>query len=409
MSERTKKILFIVGFIILVILLGYLLYYLLLRPSITPTPPTNVNGGFPGGLPGANVNVNRPVGENVNGGLAPSANLPTNEVSPVARGGVTQAKTLVSTPTVGATMSSDGKDLFYYSKADGKFYKVDANGAITSLTDKIFHNVDKVYWSPQKDKAVLEYPDGSNISYNFATSKQVTLPKQWQDFSFSPTNDRLAFENMTIDEESRYLSVSSDDGSNYRRLETLGDYGGDVTVDWSPNQQVIATYVKPLDFDRQYLYFVGLNKEDYNATIIEGRDYRSQWSPDGERLLYSVYSINTNLNPTLWVVDAKGENIGRDRTPLQVQTWADKCTFADALNIYCAVPSYLEKGSGLVPDYAANVPDDFYKINVTTGAKTLLAIPNVGYNATQLSLSADGQYLYFVDKNTAQINQLKLK
>lgn len=409
MSERTKKILFIVGFIILVILLGYLLYYLLLRPSITPAPPTNVNGGFPGGLPGANVNVNRPGGENVNGGLTPSANLPTNEVSPVARGGVTQAKTLVSTPTIGATLSGDGKNLFYYNKADGKFYKVDSSGAITLLTDKVFHNVDKVYWSPQKDKAVLEYPDGSNISYNFAASKQVTLPKQWQDFSFSPTNDRLTFENMTIDEESRYLAVASDDGSNYRRLETLGDFGKDVTVDWSPNQQVIATYVKPLDFDRQYLYFVGLNKEDYNATIIEGRDYRSQWSPDGERLLYSVYSVNTNLNPTLWVVDAKGENIGRDRTPLQVQTWADKCTFADALNIYCAVPSYLEKGSGLVPDYAANVPDDFYKINIASGAKTLLAIPNIGYNAVQLSLSADGQYLYFVDKNTGQINQLKLK
>ncbi len=411
MSERTKKIIFIIIFLVITILLGYLIYYLFLKPAPS-VPPENINEIFPEGLPGAEVNVNRPTYINVNGRLIPAANInvtPPSEVSTIAQGGITQVTTLANVPTSGATLASNNRDLLYYNQSDGKFYKIDSAGNISLLIDKVFHDVDSIYWAPDKEKVILEYPDGSNIVYNFTTDKQVTLPKHWKDFTFSPTSKKIAFKSWTVDKEDRWLAISSDDGSTSKKIEALGDVDETVHVEWSPNKQIIATFTEGRDLDRQYLFFVGLHEERFNATIIEGWDYRSQWSPEGERLLYSVYNRNTNLNPTLWIVDAKGENIGNNRTPLYLQTWADKCTFADANILYCAVPQYLEKGSGLIPEVAANVADDFYKIDLRTYSKTLMAVPDGSYNASNLTLSGDGRYLYFVDQNSGNLHQLRLK
>jgi len=415
MSERSKKIVFIIGFLAVTILIGYLFYYLFLRPSGQITPPTNnINGivNGVGGLPIAGINGAPITYINVNGQLVPSTSIntaPPSEISNIARGGVTDVKALTDSSTLGATGSADGKGVVYYNKNDGKFYRINADGQAELMTDKVFHDVQGVYWAPSKDKAILEYPDGSNIVYNFTSNKQDTLPSYWQDFSFSPDSNQIVFKSQTVDPEDRWLSISKDDGSSSQKVERMGKYDKNVTVDWSPNKQVIATFTEGLDFDRQYLYFVGLNHERYNATIIEGRDYRSEWSPDGERLLYSVYSAKTDLNPMLWVVDAKGENIGSDRTPLSVNTWADKCTFEDNETLYCAVPKKLEKGSGLVPEYAASVPDDFYRINLTTGTRTLIATTENNYNAANLTVSEDGRYLYFTDKNDNKLYQLRLK
>jgi hypothetical protein len=412
MSDRTKKIILIVVFLVLTLVFGYLLYYLLLRPLPTPTLPANANANVPGGLPTAGLNANRPTYINVNGKLIPATNLnvtPPPTASPIALGGSTQVKTLADAPASGATMSANGQDLLYYNKNDGKFYRIDANGNVTLLSDKVFYNVEQIYWAPNKEKAILTYPDGSNITYDFQTQKQYTLPKQWKDFSFSPTSDKIVLKNWTVDEEDRFLSIANDDGTGYRRIETLGRQDKNVHVDWSPNRQVIATFNEGIDLERQYLYFIGQNKERFNVAIIEGRDFRPIWSPTGETVLYSVYHSSSNLNPTLWVVDGKGENIGKNRVPLNLQTWADKCTFIDATTIYCAVPQKLERGSGLVPDYAANVPDDFYKIDLKNYTKSVVAIPDGSYNAKNLTVSQDGKYLYFTDQLTGKLQQIRLK
>jgi len=60
---------------------------------------------------------------------------------------------------------------------------------------------------------------------------------------------------------------------------------------------------------------------------------------------------------------------------------------------------------------ANNIPDQFYKIDLNTGAKTLLAKP-VGdlsqYSASQVMVSDDGSTLYFVDKATGKLYSINL-
>jgi len=70
--------------------------------------------------------------------------------------------------------------------------------------------------------------------------------------------------------------------------------------------------------------------------------------------------------------------------------------------MYCAVPKGLPRGAGLYPDIADSYNDNFYSVNLNTGAKTLIANPigeQFGYSADNLFVSDDGHWLYFTDQS----------
>ena len=64
-------------------------------------------------------------------------------------------------------LASDGVNVIYYNRATGKFYKVFPDGRTVPVSEEVFYQVQNVSWSPDKNKAVLEYPDGANIVYDF--------------------------------------------------------------------------------------------------------------------------------------------------------------------------------------------------------------------------------------------------
>jgi hypothetical protein len=134
-----------------------------------------------------------------------------------------------------------------------------------------------------------------------------------------------------------------------------------------------------------------------------------QWSDAGDRLLYSVYHSRDNYNPRLWIVNAQGDSIGQNRISLDLATWADKCTFASNTEIYCAVPENLENGSGFFPELADRTKDNLYKIDLKTGAKKLIAVPDGAYNISQIIVPESQDYLYFTDKQTEEIYQVRLR
>ncbi len=405
-----KKILFLTGFILIVFVLGYLLYAVFFRPvppaEITETEPETGIG--PTGLPEAETGPGQVITPAEEEKL-PAA--PTSEItaSPRAEGGLTQTTTLNETPASGTVLSADGSGLQYYDSQTGKFYKINADGKITALTDKIFYQAQSITWSPNKNKAILEYPDGANIIYDFANGEQITLPAHWEDFSFSPDGNQIAMKSLGLDVDNRYLAVASDDGSQARTIEPLGENEASVYTAWSPNNQIIAVHTAGVDLDRQEVFFIGLNGENFKSTVVEGRGFAYQWSPAGDRILYSVYSSDNDLKPLLWTVNAQGESIGSDRQSLGLETWTDKCVFASNETAYCAVPESLPEGAGLFPELADEYPDRLYEVNVRTGLKKLIAIPDNDYNMTNLIVSANGYYLYFTDKTTGLIHQIRLK
>jgi len=329
--------------------------------------------------------------------------------SPIAVGGITQIKKISNHNTRAASASSKGDALQYYNQNDGKFYTVTSDGKIQKLSDKQFFNVEKVEWSPSKQKAIIEYPDGANIIYNFKTEKQITLPTHWEEFKFSPRGDKIIMKSIGLDPNNRWLAIANEDGSGAKSIEPIGLNAANIYPSWSPNNQIIAMELDGIDLDRQEVYFIGKNKENFRSTVIHGRGFEHKWAPQGDKLLYSTYSSLSFDKPTLWSVNARGESIGMNRKRLHLETWASKCTFHTNHELYCAVPKELPEGAGIFPKLAENIPDKFYKINIKTGAKKIIAIPENNFTASNLVVSKNGKYLYFTDNKTNNIEQIRLK
>ena len=176
----------------------------------------------------------------------------------------------------------------------------------------------------------------------------------------------------------------------------------------SPSDQIVAFSRKGEDRDRQKLYFIGKNDENFKSLIVNGRDIISQWSPNGNRFLYSGYTVDADLKPELWIVDAIGDSIGGNQRFLGVQKWADKCTFADNTTLYCAVPKELVRGAGVIRLVGDKGDDEIYKINTVNGYKELIATFNIPHTIGKLILSDDQSILYFLEKETGNIFQVQL-
>ena len=423
MNDRTKRILQIVLFILSVLAIGFVLYILFFHPAPTSQTPAGNNApgtnqaagtlpSSPNGTPGAAGGT----GAGQTGGGQTAGQLPA--ATAVANGGLTKTTELTTAAVSNSTISSDGSSENFYNKSDGKFYTINSQGVASALSDQTFPNVQTVTWNRNAQKAVMEFPDGSNIVYDFQNQKQVTLPKQWEGFSFSPTTDEIAAKSIGLDASNRWLVTASDSGTNVVPFQALGDNADKVSVNWSPNNQVVAfadtssvvsTDAPSTDFDQRVIYPVGKNQENLRGLTIEGSNFLPSWSPSGNTLLYSANASYSNGKPLLWAVDGTAANMGDNRHSLSINTWADKCTWNSDTSLYCAVPQNLPDNAGMERDLYANLPDSLYKVDLATGLSTLVAIPDQQQTMTNLSVSKDGSLLYFTDLNSGKLNLIHLK
>ena len=363
----------------------------------------------------------------------PSGQLPGSGTAPATTTGVTRGPSGELLPVSGIIESStpsyykpavvrqilsqtatypslnSGGDFRYYNAGDGKFYRVMPDGSIRNLSDQVFFNAQKVTWAKNKNEAVIEYPDNSKIIYNFDTNKQVTIPKHWQDFSFSSDGSQIVAKSLGLDPSNRWLVTINSDGTGTRLIEPLGDNADKVTVSWSPSQQVAAFSQTgaPQSGEAREVLFVCLNGENFKSAIVDGSGFEPQWSTTGKKLLYSVYSSRSDYKPELWLVDSYGDNIGNNRQLLRLNTWADKCAFSNDETLFCAVPRDLPTGAGMSRDLAAYNYDDLYKIDLKTGLKTPLSL-NDNYNITNISYDAGRNTVIFTDLNKIGVFESQL-
>ncbi|MBI4280628.1 PD40 domain-containing protein [Candidatus Uhrbacteria bacterium] len=379
------------------------IYFVFFRPPALPTPapplPTPPITGLPPIAPGIPPGVTPP----------PPAVLP--EATPIAQGGPTQTTALTERTVRGAALTGDGQSMAFYNPSDNFFYRLSPDGSVSKLSDRAFFGVQQIYWSPDASRAVLEYPDGSNIFFDFDRHEQVTLPKHWQEFDFSNNGQQIVAKSMGVNVNNRWLIVSQADGSEARTIEALGENANRVTVSWSPSNEVIAFSAtgEPLGFDTTEIIPIGQNQENLKALIVEGRDFRPLWSADGNRLLYSVYHSSNGYRPMLWLTDARGDRLGENRQSLGLETWADKCVFASASVAYCAVPASLPEGAGFQPAVAVNTPDQVYRLDISQGTKTLVGLPAEGSAMTNLSVSSDERLLFYTEAGTGILRKMQLR
>lgn len=407
----------IIGFVLFSIGMGYAIYFVFFRSTPPPTidnttsTDTSTNGTFPtigsAGTTQNPTNTSGTSGDNPADSESifnqPIDGSPINTSPSQTPDRITE---VIDRRVVGVNTSIDTK---FYNTQDGKFYRLDTTGTPVPISDQVFYNVQNVVWSPQSNSSIIEYPDGSNIYYNFDTKEQVTLPRHWEGFSFSPGGEQIAAKSVGMSPENRWLISANPNGSEIKLIEPLGVNDKKVTVDWSPNRQVIAfaRTGEALGDDRQQILLLGQNRENFKGLIVEGRGLETKWSKQGTRLLHSVYNANSDFKPELWIVDATPDSVGANRKLLNVATWANKCTMADERFAYCGVPDKLDTGAGFAPLIANNIADHLYRIDTVTGLKTEIPLDRT-YTIDTITVSPDGNSLLFTDKNQAGLFKVNL-
>lgn len=417
-----KKTIYIIIFIALVIGFAVMIYFVFIADLVNP--PTNndnlndnanqiTNTGLPVTNGVSNINtVNINAVTNTSGYLI--ANISNRNISTSAQGGDTAANSIYDNPILSPTATMTGDGFRFYDELSGKFYYIDKDGNIIELSDQVFPEAESINWSPVDNKAIITFPDQSKIMYDFDQQKQATLPKEWDDIEFSPTGDQLGFINLSSKEDQRWLAVSSPDGSQVQLIEPIGDKANSVDVNWSPSNQVVATYRAGFNASSQEIFLIGLNDENFKSIYTDGRGFEGTWSPDGEQLLYSVFNASTRYNPELFLVDVTGDATGTNEIPLGLRTWSFKCTFSKNSPLaFCAVPALLPIGAGISPDIAGDTNDRIYMINTNNGDKQLLALPyffdtDQDYNIGSMFLNNSETVLYFTDIQTNRLYSINL-
>ncbi len=405
----------IILFIASIFLFGFFIYWFFWRPLIGPsTTATPTVTSTIGGLTGAGSAGSRTTTASIIGGLtgAGVGNIPTdlNPSPGTSPSKGIDANLLINNPANFASMSKSGQ-LCYYNPNDGKLYKVDAAGNNQVIVDKTFYNLSNATFDSSCAKVILNYPDGSNIVYDLSNNKQYTLPAHWQNFSFSDTGNQIAFKNIGLDVENRFLVAANYDGTQAKIIEQLGENAYKVNTNWSPNNQVVATYVEGLDASRSQVYFIGQNNENFKSMIVEGRDFKGIWSPSGNRMLYSVYDPNNNYKPALWISDAYGETTGSNRQKIALETWADKCTFASNNFALCIVPQSMPNGAGLDRNnLMSGIADSVYAVNLINGTTALVATPNNITNISSLYFSTNSPNdVFLISKDNGYVYKINIQ
>jgi hypothetical protein len=401
-------------FISVCIGLGVAIYYVFFRPTL-PLESSLPSSGSLGQLPRAGDSTSTLPSELPDGNQTfpstPTVNTPL--ALPTSPEDLPFSRSRVISDSVTRNLSSavgGANGVRFYNPVDGRFYRITVDGLQIPLSDQSFPEVDEVNWGKSSDKAVLTFPDGSHLFYDFTTGRQATLPRYWDEFDFSPSDNQIVSKSVGNNEDNRYLVVANPDGTGARAVEELGQNQDKVHVSWSPNDQIIAYGFtgEPIGFDRQAVVMVGKNQENFKNLVVEGRGFMPNWSPSGQNILYSVYSGSEGFRPSLWVSGAAGDTINKNRRNLNLQTWANKCIWQSESIIYCAVPSELGEGAGLQPELFTNTKDFIYKIDLSSGSLTNLGQPEGSPSVNQLTIDAAGQALFFNDRASGKLIRFSL-
>lgn len=412
LTDSQRRILLASVLLLAALIIGFIIYWVFFRSLLSPggTNTNNANQPNVNNLPGVifNENRNNQVNDNTN------TELPTLDI--VANGGNTLSQVIYQGDAQNVTLGSDGESIQYYDPITGKFYTIDANGQVTLLDDKVFKGVTDVEWSNDSDKAVLTLEDGFKVLYDFTQDSQYTLNKDMEEFDFSPTDEQISFKYTPDNKEDRWLGVANTDGTGARGIEPLGDNGDLVNAQWSPSGQSIGVLNEYIDADRKRVVPLGFNDENFKQFIVSGRGFDYRWTPDGQKMIYSTYSVDSDYNSTLHIVDAYGDEIGQNNISLDLGTSVDKCTFSSSGDhLYCAVPVNPPTGGAISPSVLESVQHDIYEVNLVTGQKQRIATPadqTAGTNLaapSDLVVSSDEQVLFYRESTTGRLRRILLQ
>ena len=388
MNTKLKKFLIITIIILIVALIGLLVYnFLIKKPANGP----GETGQFPEGQEGEDTSQDE-----------------QSDISQTK----SKIKAISTEPVFSPTLSSDKTKVIYYFRSNGNVWQSDFNGAnLTQVSSSNLENIVKVLWAPDKNKVITIFQDNlENISkyfYSYATQKALPLNKYINYISWSPDSNKIAYQYQNDYTDDNNISISNPDGSKYSIL--MNTRIKNLIVEW-PQGSDIFLREKPTGLAPSSLYSLSTITKSFNKLISDVYGFSIKWSLKGDKILYSK-TDQRGENITIFTANKNGTN----EKSAEVSTLAEKCTWSqDIRYIFCAIPTNIAEAKILPDDFYKGTfiaNDEFWKINTETGEKTNLLedeqIDGV-YDATDLFLSSQEDYLFFINKGDGLLYSIEL-
>lgn len=279
----------------------------------------------------------------------------------------------------------------------GKIIAVDKSGSIVEIDIKNYRetvianlkhaNVSEALLSPRGDSAVYSFYDAKNNKkysyFHFKKDGLAEIAGDLKSVTFSADGNQTAY------------IINSGDGG-----ELLIAKGANITKRALKTRLDAAVINWPSDF----ISIVSRDKSSYgslfilkgdntlNKIISDQQDLDIKWSPSGEKLVFSSKGED-NSNRLFYKEPKTGKFID-----LNIDAVASKCAwFADEIHIVC----------GLTNQSAFK--DEFYRINLADGSKTLVATPSINLLTKELVISRSRDIIFVLNEIDGKLYILQLK
>ncbi len=392
MNTTLKKILIILIVVLIIALVIFLVYNFFIK-----TPPEEGAGPTGGQFPEGEEGSQQPTGENGDG-FTPS---PTIKI-----------KVISTEKVLAPTLSADKTKIVYYSQYNGNVWQSNFDGStLTKISPATLNDLVDVIWSPDGIKVISIYQDDEgNISkqlYDYNSGQASGLSPYIQEIAWSPDSGKIAYHYKNAVSDENNISTANPDGSNWNNVFQLRM--DDVTLDWIGSE--IAFYEKPSGLTQSSLFLLNPLNGNLTKALSDIEGLSVKWSPQGDKILYSKTSANgKNIGLYVSLKDGLGE------ASLNISSLVEKCVWSqDNRIIFCAAPRNVDEAQVLPDDFYKGTfvsNDEFWKINLETGEKTVLLEPwekgNEIYDAVDLFLSPLEDYLFFINKVNGLLYSIEL-
>ena len=339
---------------------------------------------------------------------------PTPPKLPKTREGLEREQKLiqiVSKPIISPALSQDGTKILYYAKAGGNLEAVGLDGKneekLSTIT--ILGLLEALWQNPDKEAAILTYIESGTAKRfisSTATSGVIFLPASVTTTGWSPDGKEIAY--FINQKESFNLTITDDKAQ--KPAVVYATPIPDFNIFWTSKDKILLAS-RPSGAAPGILFYYDRTKKTFNKIFTESYGLTILPSPDAQNMLFAgTNSSGKNLKLYFSKID------GSDSQEIETQTLPEKCVFKkDGSSIFCAVPKNITL-FGILPDdwYMGTgfFQDRFVQIDTANSQSGNISIKEVytekNFDAFNLFLSQDNQFLFFQDKNDETLWRLKL-
>ena len=306
----------------------------------------------------------------------------------------------------------DGQKIKYYSAANGQIFQINFDGSdLTRISSLILQGLLKVLWSPEQTKAITILSENGKVKkylYDYRTKQSTLLNPHIQWIAWSPAGHQIAYQYENPATGDNNISLAQPDGSNWQNI--FKTRMKNLIVQW-PGFNQISIQTPPSGLAQSVLYTINPETGHFQKVFSDIYGLTILWSPQGDKILFSQTN-EQGRNLRLKIADKNGRIV----QALDWQTLPEKCVWSqDNRTIFCALPRAIPSRAVWPDDYykgLVTTADDFWKINLETNQKKLLIKRGQmaeDYDARQLFLSPQEDYLFFVNKKDGLLYSLKLE